>query len=268
MLHIPPQFNQDLIKDKHPQLLFEADATDPVAVAASKGAIQTLVTRAMDTEATGALHYLASKPPAFELITHERYNPLLITQYNIIPGLLGVILTSSMTMVTAIALTRERERGTMENLLAMPVLPLEVILEKIIPYFTIGYAQVAFVLLRADFVFHIPTSGNVGLLLLLCFPFIAANLAVGLTFSTLAKNQLQAMQSTIFFFLPSILLSGFMFPFLGMPYWAQCISNILPLTHFVIIVRGILLKNMSFLELWPQFSALLVFMSVAIALRV
>lgn len=267
-IHIPPQFSHDLIKGTRPQLLFEADATDPVAVAASKDAIQTLVTRSIDTEATGALSYLASKPPAFELVLHARYNPLLITQYNIIPGLLGVILTSSMTMVTAIALTRERERGTMENLLAMPVLPIEVIIGKILPYFTIGYAQVSFILLMAHFVFHIPTSGNIALLFLLCFPFIASNLAVGLTFSTLAKNQLQAMQSTMFFFLPSILLSGFMFPFLGMPAWAQGIGNILPLTHFVIIVRGILLKNVSFIELWPQVSAMLLFMMAAIGVSV
>jgi ABC-2 type transport system permease protein len=173
-----------------------------------------------------------------------------------------------MTMVTAIALTRERERGTMEHLLAMPVMPIEVIIGKIIPYITIGYTQVTVILLMAHFVFKVPTSGNLGLLFLLCLPFIASNLAVGLTFSTLAKNQLQAMQSTLFFFLPSILLSGFMFPFLGMPTWAQWIGNILPLTHFVIIVRSVLLKNADFLELWPQLSGILLFMLAAITISV
>lgn len=268
VIRIPPKFSHDLVRGKRPQLLFEADATDPVAVAASKGVIQDLVSRSVDKEARGVLTYLASKAPAFDLIVHARYNPLIITQYNIIPGLLGVILTSSMTMVTAIALTRERERGTMENLLAMPVLPIEVILGKILPYFTIAYVQVTVILLIARFVFQVPTSGNMGLLFIVCFPFIASNLAVGLTFSTLAKNQLQAMQSTLFFFLPSILLSGFMFPFLGMPIWAQWIGNIFPLTHFVIIMRSILLKNVYFIELWPQISAILLFMLAAISISV
>lgn len=268
VVHIPPNFSHDLVKGKKPQLLFEADATDSVAVAASKEVVQNLVSRSVDREAKGALRYLASKKPAFDLIFHSKYNPEAITQYNIIPALLGVILTSSMTMVTAIALTRERERGTMESLLAMPVLPIEVIIGKILPYFTIGYVQVAVILLMARFVFDVPTSGNLGLLFLLCFPFIAANLAVGLTFSTLAKNQLQAMQSTMFFFLPSILLSGFMFPFLGMPHWAQWIGNILPLTHFVVIVRSILLKGSSFIDVWPQVLAILLFMLGAIALSI
>lgn len=268
VIRIPPNFSHDLIRGKRPQLLFEADATDPVAVAASKGVIQDLVSRSIDKEAKGVLEDLASKAPAFDLIVHARYNPLIITQYNIIPGLLGVILTSSMTMVTAIALTRERERGTMENLLAMPVLPIEVILGKILPYFTIAYVQVTVILFIARFVFNVPTSGNMGLLFILCFPFIASNLAVGLTFSTLARNQLQAMQSTLFFFLPSILLSGFMFPFLGMPLWAQWIGNVFPLTHFVVIMRSILLKNVHFIELWPQVFAILLFMLVAISLSV
>lgn len=268
VIHIPPQFSHDLVRGKHPQLLIEADGTDPIAVATAKGVVQNLVEISMNKESDGALSYLASKPPAFELISHIRYNPLAITQYNIIPGLLGVILTSSMTMVTAIALTRERERGTMENLLSMPVLPLEVIIGKIIPYITIGYIQVVLILLAAHFIFHIPTSGNIGLLLLLCLPFIAANLAVGLSFSTLANNQLQAMQSSIFFFLPSILLSGFMFPFLGMPLWAQWIGNMLPLTHFVVIIRGILLKNVGLLDLWFHVSAILLFMMIAIGISI
>ncbi len=266
VIRIPPEFTQDLVRGKYPQILIQADGTDPSAVATAKGVVQNLVEISMNKEATGALSYLASKPPAFELITHVLYNPLGITQYNILPGLLGVILTSSMTMVTAIALTRERERGTMENLLSMPILPMEMIVGKIIPYIALGYMQVILILLAAHFIFHVPTAGNIGLLLWLCLPFIAANLAVGLSFSTLAKNQLQAMQSSVFFFLPSMLLSGFMFPFLGMPTWAQYIGNLLPLTHFIVIIRGILLKNVGLLDLWFHVGAILVFMFIAIAI--
>jgi len=268
VLRVPPDFSRNLVRGKYPQLLIEADGTDPIAVGTASGVIQNLVETTINKEAKGAIAYLQSKPPAFELVSHLRYNPLGITQYNIIPGLLGVVLTSSMTMITAIALTREKERGTMENLLSMPVLPLEVIMGKIIPYIAIGYTQVVVILLAAHYIFHIPIAGNVGLLLLLCLPFIAANLAVGLSFSSLATNQLQAMQSSVFFFLPSILLSGFMFPFLGMPFWAQCIGNILPLTHFVVIIRGILLKNVGLLDLWFHVFAILIFMLCAIMISI
>ena len=186
---------------------------------------------------------------------HALYNPENNTQYNIVPGLMGVILTMTMIMITALAITRERERGTMENLLSMPTRPSEVLIGKIVPYILIGYVQVAVILIAAHFLFHVPMHGSIPLLLASALVFIAANLAMGITFSTIAKNQLQAMQMTFFVFLPSILLSGFMFPFRGMPHWAQAIGEVLPLTHFLRIVRGILLKGNSLadvsFDLWP-----------------
>lgn len=182
-------------------------------------------------------------PPAFEIKVHRAYNPLVITHYNIVPGLLGVELTMTMIIITALAMTCERERGTMENLLSTSVLSIEVVLGKIFPYIVVGYIQVVIILFLGWVLFGMPIVGNIYLLLVLCLPCIAANLSVGLLFSTIAKTQLQAIQFSIFFFLPTILLSGFMSPFRGMPDWAQWIGNILPLTHFLIFVRGILLKG-------------------------
>jgi ABC-2 type transport system permease protein len=178
-----------------------------------------------------------------DLRIHARYNPEAITQYNIVPGLMGVVLTMTMVMITGLAITRERETGTMENLLSMPVRPLEVLIGKIIPYIIVGYIQVALILIAAHVLFHVPMVGSLGLLLAVALVFIAANLAMGITFSTVAQNQRQAIQMTFFFFLPNILLSGFAFPFRGMPGWAQWIGELLPLTHFLRIVRGILLKG-------------------------
>ena len=183
---------------------------------------------------------------------HRRYNPEGITQYNIVPGLMGVVLQMTMVMMTAIAMTRERERGTMENLLATPVRPLEVMVGKIVPYIVVGYVQVGMILLAAGLLFDVPMFGSAPVLMLGMMLFIAANLAIGFTFSTLARNQLQAMQMTLFFFLPSMLLSGFMFPFRGMPRWAQVIGEVFPLTHFLRIVRGILLKGASLSDTWPH----------------
>ena len=182
-------------------------------------------------------------PGPIDLRVHALYNPETITQYNIVPGLMGVVLTMTMVMITGLAITRERERGTMENLLSMPTRPSEVLIGKIVPYILVGYVQVGVILLAARFLFHVPMLGSIPLLLVVALVFIAANLAMGITFSTVAKNQLQAMQMTFFFFLPSILLSGFMFPFRGMPHWAQVIGEVFPLTHFLRIVRGILLKG-------------------------
>ena len=181
--------------------------------------------------------------PPFGIEIQKRYNPEGITAYNIVPGLLGVILTMTMVLMTALAVTRETERGTMENLMAMPLRPAEVMLGKILPYVMVGYLQVVLVLLAARFLFAVPMLGSLSLLSVALLVYIVANLAVGFTFSTLARNQLQAMQMTFFFFLPSMLLSGFMFPFRGMPGWAQAIGEVLPLTHFLRIVRGIMLKG-------------------------
>jgi ABC-2 type transport system permease protein len=193
---------------------------------------------------------------------HRRYNPEGVTQYNIVPGLIGVILTMTMVLMTGLALTRERERGTYENLLATPALPIEVMTGKIVPYILIGLVQVTLVLAAARYVFDVPFQGSLLMLYLVVLLFIAANLALGITFSSLARNQLQSMQMTFFFFLPSILLSGFMFPFRGMPEWAQWIGNLLPLTHFLVLVRGILLKGIGIGELWPAVWPIVAFMVV------
>ena len=200
-----------------------------------------------------------------EIVVHRRYNPEGITHYNLVPGLMGVILQMILVMMTAMALTREIERGTMENLLASPVRPLEVMLGKILPYVVIGYVQLGVIMGAAWLLFGVPMIGSGPLLAAMIGVFIVANLAVGFTFSTLARNQLQAVQMTLFFFLPSMLLSGFMFPFRGMPRWAQWIGEVLPLTHFLRIVRGIMLKGSTLAELLPELWALLAFTVVVSA---
>ncbi len=208
------------------------------------------------------------RSPPFEVRVQRRYNPEGITQYNIVPGLMGVILTMTMVMMTSIAVTREHERGTLENLLATPVKPAEVMLGKIFPYIIIGYVQVCLILGAAILLFNVPFLGSLTLLSFALILFMAAHLSVGFTFSTIAKNQMQAMQMTFFFYLPSLLLSGFMFPFRGMPTWAQWIGEVFPLTHFLRIVRGILLKGNGFAEitpnLWPIALFLLVVATVAL----
>jgi ABC-2 type transport system permease protein len=254
-VHIPPNFAEDLVRERKPALLVEADATDPVATGNALSALNGLDRSALMHDLVGPLAYLRPETPPFEVKLQRRYNEEGITQYNIVPGLMGVVLTLTMVVMTSLAVTRERERGTMENLLAMPIRPLEVMLGKILPYVVVGYVQVAIIVLAAKLLFAVPILGSLWLLSLAAIFFIAANLAVGFTFSTLAHNQLQAMQMSTFFFLPSLMLSGFMFPFRGMPDWAQYLGEILPLTHFVRIVRGILLKGNGWAEtapeLWP-----------------
>lgn len=243
VVRIPAGFSQQLRRGDRPALLVEADATDP---AATSGAVATLTVLARDAlipDLTGPLASLAPKPPPFDLRVHRRYNPEASTQYNIVPGLMGVVLTMTMVMMTALAVTRERERGTLETLLVMPLHPAEVMLGKIIPYIAVGYIQVAIILLAARWVFAVPLAGGLGLLTGASILFIATNLAIGYTFSTIARNQMQAMQMGFFYFLPSILLSGFMFPFRGMPGWAQVVGELLPLTHFLRIIRGVMLKG-------------------------
>jgi ABC-2 type transport system permease protein len=216
----------------------------------------------------GPLAALKAGEAAFEVRVHRRYNPEGITQYNIVPGLMGVVLTMTMVMMTSIAMTRERERGTMENLLATPVRPLEVMLGKIVPYIIVGYVQVVVILVAAKFLFEVPMLGSLTLLSTVLILFIAANLAIGFTFSTLARSQMQAMQMTMFFFLPSILLSGFMFPFRGMPGWAQALGEAVPNTHFLRIVRGIMLKGSEAADIaqhvWPLALILVVVSAVAL----
>ena len=262
-LHVPTDFGRDLMRGERPAVLLEVDATDPVATGNALSALTAINRRALDHDLTGALADLAATPPPFELRVQRRYNPEGITRYNIVPGLLGVVLTMTMVVMTSLGVTRERERGTMESLLAMPVRPLEVMCGKILPYILIGYVQATVILLAARFLFQVPVAGNLVLLALVLILFIAANLAVGFTFSTSAQNQLQAMQMAFFFFLPSILLSGFMFPFRGMPLWAQWLGEVLPLTHFLRIVRGILLKGNGVAEIAPEVWPLLAFLLAA-----
>ncbi|MGD8788432.1 MAG: ABC transporter permease [Burkholderiales bacterium] len=266
VITVPAGFERALVRGERPVLLVEADATDPAATSNAIGALTQIAQTALNRDLQGTLNSLVPSPPPVDLRVHRLYNPEGITAYNIVPGLLGVILTMTMVLMTGLAMTRERERGTFENLLATPALPIEVMTGKIVPYIVIGLIQVVIVLLAAHYVFSVPMRGSLLLLLLVVFIFIAANLTLGITFSAVARNQLQAMQMTFFFFLPSMLLSGFMFPFRGMPDWAQAIGNLLPLTHFLHLARGILLKGNNIHELWPQIWPIMLFMAVVLAL--
>jgi ABC-2 type transport system permease protein len=269
VLTIPAGFSRDLLRGDRPRLLLEADATDPAAASNAVGAMAEIVRSALRHDLTGVNAALATEPPPVELVVHRLYNPEGITQYNIVPGLLGVVLTFSTVLMTALALTREYERGTMENLLAMPAQPAEIMVGKVVPYIGLGFVQVAVILVCARLFFAVPLIGSLWLLLAALLVFIAANVTLGYTFSTLARTQMQAMQMTFFFFLPSILLSGFMFPFRGMPDWAQWIGEALPLTHVNRIVRGIVLKGNDLPaivpDLWPIAAFFVVMATVALA---
>ena len=265
---VPVDFSRKLLRGEKPDLLLEADATDPSAVGFAQAAVSQLATTVINRDLTGPLTRLRASAPPFNLVSHQHYNPESISQYNIVPGLMGVMLTMTMIMITGLAITRERERGTMENLLSTPVHPGEVIVGKIIPYIMVGYVQVILVLLAAKFLFNVPMLGSVPLLFLLVLLFIVANLAVGITFSTVAKNQLQAVQMAFFFFLPSLLLSGYMFPFRGMPGWAQNIGECLPLTHFLRVVRGILLKGNGLAETLPDLWPIALFLTVVLIIGI
>ncbi len=267
-VEIPVDFSRKLLRGEKPDLLLEADATDPSAVGYAIAAVNLLTTTALDRDLTGPLAKLRGSAPPFNLVTHQHYNPENITQYNIVPGLMGVMLTMTMIIITGLAITRERERGTMENLLSTPVHPGEVIIGKIVPYIAVGYVQVFLILLASKFLFNVPIVGSVPLLVALTFFFIVANLAVGITFSTIAKNQLQAVQMAFFFFLPSLLLSGYMFPFRGMPGWAQDIGECLPLTHYLRVVRGILLKGNGLADIAPDLWPIALFLVVMLAIGI
>src|SRR5438105_6781146 len=269
VINIPQNFSRDLLRGDRPSVLVEADATDPAATGIALGSLGPIFDSALQNDLKGTLGPLAGTSGPIDLRIHALYNPEVVTQYNIVPGLMGVILTMTMVMITGLAITRERERGTMENLLSMPTRPSEVLIGKLVPYIFVGYVQVSLILVAAHFLFQVPMFGSLILLLAAAALFIIANLAVGITFSTIATNQLQAMQMTFFFFLPSLLLSGFAFPFRGMPGWAQALGQILPLTHFVRIVRGILLKGNGIdsiaPELWPI--ALFAVIAMTIAMK-
>lgn len=266
VLTIPPQFSRQLVRGEQPALLLTADATDPAATSNALSAFRIVAERALSRDLNGPLLHLKQSRSSLDVILHPRFNPEGITQYNIVPGLMGVVLTMTLVIITALAITRERERGTMENLLSTPVRPTEVMIGKIIPYIIVGYVQMGVILSAAYFLFKVPIMGNIFLLLGVSLLFIAANLGVGLTFSTLARNQLQAVQMAFFFFLPSILLSGFMFPFRGMPTWAQQVGSILPLTHYLRIVRGIILKGNTFEQILPHLWPITLFLFVALTI--
>jgi ABC-2 type transport system permease protein len=268
LISIPEGFERRLVRGERPQILIAADASDPVAASGAIGAIERIAQSAFAPDFQGPLAFLARAPPPYEIVIHRRYNPAGVSAFNIVPALLGVILTMTMVMITSIALTRETERGTMENLLATPVRPLEVMIGKTTPYIGVGAIQVAIVLIVAMLLFHIPFTGSFLAFLVAVTLFIFANLMLGYLISTVARTQMQAMQMTFFIFLPSILLSGFMFPFRAMPGWAQAIGEALPITHFLRIVREIVLKGAGFADivgdLWPLTLILLVLASLAL----
>ncbi len=252
VVEIPVDFTRNLVRGEQPSLLVDVDATDPASGTNAIGVFSLLAQTAFRDDLVGALAARAPPTPAYQVIIHRRYNPEINTQYNIVPGLLGVILTMTMVLLTSMAITRERERGTYENLLAMPTRPVEIMLGKILPNVVIGLVQSVLILAAARWVFGVPMIGSLVVLYAVLTVFIAVNLAVGYTFSTFAQSQLQAMQMMVFFLLPSILMSGFAFPFRGMPQWAQWFGECVPVTHFLRVVRGILLKGNGFVEIWPD----------------
>lgn len=266
ILTIPEEFGTDLLRGERPVLLLEADATDPMATGNAAGTFPEVVRRALAKELKGTAVGLNQSEPPVTIRIHNKYNPEAQTQYNIVPGLMGVILTMTLVMITALAITRESERGTMEHLLSTPVRPLEVMLGKIIPYILVGYIQIALIISAAWLLFGVPMHGSVPLVFALSLLFIGANLSVGVTISTAVRNQLQAVQMSIFFFMPSLLLSGFMFPFRGMPQWAQWVGSILPLTHYLRLIRGILLKGNGLQESMGHVWPILLFWLVIVAI--
>jgi len=263
-VEVPANFERALRRGDRPALLVAADATDPVASGSALGTLGQLVQTALANE-----HAIPDQTaPAFDIRQHARYNPAGLSQLNIVPGLLGVILTLTMLIFTALSVTREIERGTMENLLAMPIRPLEIMLGKITPYIGIGFLQAALIVVAAVVLFGVPILGDVSELAVLTTLFVATNLSIGYTFSTLAQNQLQAVQMAMMFFLPNMLLSGFLFPFAGMPKWAQYVGETLPVTHYVRIVRSIMLKGSSLADLQVDAVALVALMLVAMTIAV
>lgn len=267
-LTIPTDFSRRIVRGESPSALLEVDGTDPVSIAYAVSATDNIMKDIFRYDLIGPLEYLNQQQPPAVLDLHRKYNPSAITQYNIVPGLLGTILTITFVLVASMALTRERERGTMESLLSTPIKPVEVIIGKSIPFLIVGYVQLIIVIFLARFLFAIPILGPLWLLLLTSLPFILANLFVGILISTVAHSQLEASQIGIFFFLPSMLLSGFAFPFKGMPFWAQWIGNVLPLTHFINIVRGIMLKGIGIRESWTDLWPLLLFLIVMFVIAI
>jgi len=250
VVNIPPAFDRSVDRGDKPSVLIDTDATDPTAIGNATAALAG-ITGALDRDLPPMVQSSPANLP-FQFEVHARYNPEQLTVLNIVPGLICIVLTMSTMFVTTLSITRETERGTMENLLAMPVRPIEVMLAKVVPYIVIGYVQVILIMVIAMAVFGLPMRGSVALLTFALGLFIASNLALGITFSTVARNQMQAIQMAQFMFLPSIMLSGFMFPFRGMPVWAQWAGEIFPTTHALRIVRGVLLKGNGFADVMPE----------------
>ena len=259
---IPSDFSQRILRNDHPQILIEADATDPSVASGAISTLGAVAATALNRERGTQYASGAASKGALDVVVHRRYNPEGISQYNIVPGLLGVILQMTMVMMTGMALTRETERGTMENLLAMPANPLEIMLGKVLPYLVVGAVQVVVVLSAAKLLFHVPFAGSLPMLLGVIILFVFALVLLGYTISTVSDTQMQAMQLTFFFFLPSLLLSGFMFPFRGMPGWAQNLGEIFPLTHFLRIVRAVMLKGAEWPAIAEETAVLLIFVFV------
>jgi len=258
VLEIPPGFARAVDRGEHPSVLLDADATDPVAIGDATAAVVALNANVLQRDLPPNMQAAPATPP-FSVVIHNRYNPEQITALNIVPGLIGTILLMSTLVITTLSITRERETGTMENLLAMPVRPVEVMLGKIVPYVGLGYVQVLLILTFSALAFHVPVRGSVLLLLLALGVFIAGNLALGILFSTIARTQQSAQQLAQFSLLPSMMLSGFMFPFQGMPGWARGIGELLPLTHILRICRGVLLKGNTMAEIVPNLWPMAVF---------
>ena len=250
VLNIPPNFGRSIERGESPSVLLDADATDPTAIGNATAALASLGS-IFDRDLPPNMRSTGGTQP-FQFQVHARYNPEQLTVLNIVPGLIGTVLVFSTLIITTLSITKERERGTMENLLAMPVRPVEVMLGKIVPYIGIGYIQVVLIISISILAFHLPVRGSIGLLFLALGLFIACNLALGFTFSTISATQMQAQQMAQFTLLPSMMLSGFMFPFKGMPVWAQWAGEILPLTHALRIIRGVLLKGNGLAEIWPE----------------
>jgi ABC-2 type transport system permease protein len=263
-IEIPAKFERSVRRGDKPAMLVLADATDPVASGTALGALNMVLQTALSHDRAVP----ASPTMPFEIRTHARYNPAAVTALNIVPGLVGTILTMTMLIFTALSVTREIERGTMENLLSMPITPVEIMLGKIIPYVFVGFVQAALIIGIGVTLFGVPIVGSLAVLAALSTLFIATNLSIGYTFSTVAQNQLQAMQMSMMFFLPNILLSGFLFPFAGMPIWAQWIGEALPLTHYLRIVRSIMLKGSNLSDLRHDAIAMFVLMLIAMTIAV
>ncbi len=259
---IPSDFARRVEREDKPRLLIEVDATDPAVASGAISTLSTVAAAALLHEQGTAARAAEASHGRLQIVVHRRYNPEGITQYNIVPGLLGVILQMTMVMMTSMALTRETERGTMENLLAMPATSLEIMIAKIAPFLVVGAVQVSVVLIAAKLLFSVPFVGDLSVLAIGIFLFVLALVLLGYTISTLSRTQMQAMQLTFFFFLPSLLLSGFMFPFRGMPVWAQTLGEVFPLTHFLRMIRAVMLKGADLQAVSAQISALIIFVVV------